>query len=358
MVHTRRFVRKSRVVLPLVCRLFAVKIPQKPGCPMTACSDSPFDSPSDSPAGLTAALVAESHRLGFDVVGATPAVVPPRLDYLKRWVGEGFAGEMRWFVSQAEAYQHPQRLLAGARGVLMLGVNYRTAEPVLPVRGEGRVSRYAWGDDYHTVIRRRLRRLEKLHQRLRPGAKVRGVVDTAPIMEKQFAELSGLGWIGKHTLLVNERFGSWLFLAALLTTEELVSAAAPGESRCGDCRACLEACPTGALVAPYRLDARRCLSYCTVEMRGSVPAELRSRWGHWLFGCDACQEACPWNRTTPLGTEQAFWPRPGMNPLPLAPLMELDEAGWRDRFRGTALLRARHQDLLRNAEIVLQNQSR
>ena len=238
----------------------------------------------------------------------------------------------------------------------MLAVNYRTEKPVATGPGQGRVSRYAWGADYHDVIHRRLGRLADFHRQLTPAARVRGVVDTAPLLERDFARLAGLGWIGKNTMLVNLRLGSWLFLAALLTSEVLDYDEPYSADHCGSCRACLDACPTGALVDAYRLDAQRCISYLTIELRGVMPPELREPLGDRLFGCDACQEVCPWNRRAPVTPEKAFQPGAGMNPIDLADLFALDDAGFRNRFRKTPLWRARREGLLRNAEIVLENE--
>lgn len=289
---------------------------------------------------LTAALKEESLRLGFDLVGAAPAIAPADFDRLKQWLADGFAGEMAYVAERLEAYAHPKHVLEGGRSVLMLGVNYRSVEPIATGPGQARVSRYAWGDDYHEVIRDRLHRLADFHRQLVPGAGVRGVVDTAPLLERYFGQLAGLGWIGRNTMLINERFGSWFFLAALLTTEELAYDR-PAVNRCGSCRACLDACPTGALVEPHRLDARRCISYLTIEMRGPMTPESREACGDRLFGCDTCQEACPWNRETPRTTEAAFLPGVGMNPVELAELKTLDKEAFRRRFRHTSLWRAR-----------------
>ncbi len=202
-------------------------------------------------ASLTAALKEESLRLGFDLAGATPAQASPDFDRLQQWVAAGYAGEMQYFTERLDACRHPAQLLDGAKGILMLGTNYRTVEPAEPIQSRARrsrlarVSRYAWGQDYHEVIRRRLHNLADFHRRLTPAARVRGVVDTAPLLERQFGRLAGLGWIGKNTLLINQQFGSWFFLAALLTTAEL-DYDEPAADHCGSCRACLDACPTGA----------------------------------------------------------------------------------------------------------------
>jgi epoxyqueuosine reductase len=308
--------------------------------------------PTMDAAALSAALKEESFRLGFDLAGAAPAVAPPSFDRLRQWLADGFAGRMRYLADRLDAYRDPGRVLEGARSVLMLAANYRTVEPAPAGPGQARVARYAWGGDYHEVLRRRLRKLADLHRRLVPGAGVRGVVDTAPLLEREFGRLAGLGWVGKNTLLIHPRLGSWFFLAALLSTEELVYDEPSGANRCGSCRMCLDACPTGALVEPYRLDARKCISYLTIELHGAVPAELQTACRSRLFGCDACQEACPWNRRTPIGTETAFQPGPGMNPVELAEVLALDEEAFRRRFRHTPLWRPRREGILRNAGLA------
>lgn len=304
---------------------------------------------------LTAALKQESLRLGFDLAGATPASAPSDSDRLRQWLAAGHAGEMHYFADRLDAYGHPTNLLEGAKSVLVLGMNYRTVEPAEARLGQATVSRYAWGCDYHDVVRGRLRELAEFHRRLVPDGRVRGVVDTAPLLERHFGRLAGLGWVGKNTMLINRRLGSWFFLAALLSTEELEYDQPADASHCGSCRECLDACPTGALVAPYRLDARKCISYLTIELRGEVPAELRGACGNRLFGCDVCQEACPWNRRTPATTEPAFHPGPGMNPVDLNELLAADEAAFRRRFRHTPLWRARREGISRNAARVTDN---
>ncbi len=294
---------------------------------------------------------------------------------------------MSYLADRLPAYSDPGRVLPGARSILVLAASYRTVEPAEAAAGHGKVSRYAWGDDYHDVLRERLHQLADLHRRLTPEAGVRGVVDSAPLLEREFAQLAGLGWIGKNTLLLNQRLGSWTFLAALLTTAELEYDEPFEGNHCGTCRACLDACPTGALIDAYRLDARKCISYLTIELRGSTPRSLREPQGSWLFGCDLCQEVCPWNcresnrrqgsessREPGDGSPQPqpweeclaqgvnvgplqprFAPAAGRNPIELAGLFLLDDAAFRQRFRHTPLWRARRRGLLRNAAIALGN---
>jgi epoxyqueuosine reductase len=294
--------------------------------------------------------------LGFSLVGVAPAVAPPHLDRFGRWLDDGFHGEMHYLVERRKAYRHPSGVLEGARSVMMLGMNYRTVGAADPKPGQGRVSRYAWGPaDYHDAIHDRLKRLVAIHRDLAPQAAARGVVDTAPLLEREFAQLAGLGWIGKNTMLLNTQLGSWFFLAALLSSEELDDDEPFTRMHCGTCRACIDACPTGALVDPHRLDARRCLSYLTIELQSAVPEALRPMLGSWLFGCDICQEVCPWNRDVPAATPHEFEPAPGMNPIDLLPLFSLDDTAYRARFRRTPLWRPKRRGLLRNAALVLGN---
>jgi epoxyqueuosine reductase len=305
---------------------------------------------------FTAALKQAARDLGFGLAGVCPAIRPAGLSEFYRWLEAGYAGQMHYLPDRALAYEHPSHVLQGVRSIVMLAMSYNTAEPTVCQPGEGRVSRYAWGGDYHALIRQRLQRLAEFLQQHQPQAHVRGVVDTAPLLEREFAQLAGLGWVGKNTLLLNTRLGSWCFLAALLTDLELEYDEPHAADHCGTCRACLDACPTGAFVDAYVLDARKCISYATIELRASIPPELREAQGDWLFGCDICQDVCPWNRKAPETSEPAFAPRDAMNPLALADLFHLDDAAFRRRFRDTPLWRTRRRGLLRNAAIVLGNQ--
>lgn len=322
------------------------------------------------PSDLSSQLKTEARALGFTLAGACPAVTPTGASRLKEWLERGYAGQMDYIAARRDAYEHPRHVLDGVRSVLMLGLPYRTSEPLSIEPGQGRISRYAWGEgDYHDVIHDRLKRLVGwLTERL-PEAQSRGVVDTAPLLEREFAQLSGLGWIGKHTLLINKPAGSYFFLAALLTDQELAYDEPFTADHCGTCRACLDACPTQAFPQPYVLDATRCVSYLTIELRDSILEELRPKIGDWLFGCDVCQEVCPWNQSaerradTPQSTPTqardvapVFQPAADANPVDLMGLFELDEDAFRQRFRNTPLWRARRRGILRNAAIVLGNQ--
>ena len=312
--------------------------------------------PPISAAELTATLRQEALRLGFSQVGVCPAVTPTGIGRFQEWLAAGYAGEMQYLSNRAEAYEHPRHVLDGVRSLVMLAMHYRTAEPAPVAPGQGRVSRYAWGSaDYHDLIRARLSELAAVLQGLAPEALVRGVVDTAPLLEREFAQLAGLGWIGKHTLLLNRAHGSWFFLAALLTDLELEYDAPHETDHCGSCTACLDACPTNAFPAPYVLDATRCISYLTIELRGSVPEDLREGMGDWVFGCDVCQDVCPWNRRAPTTAEPSFAPQDELNPLDLLGLFSLSDDEFRARFRHTPLWRSKRRGLLRSAAIALGN---
>jgi epoxyqueuosine reductase len=308
-----------------------------------------------NPAQLTAALKEQAGRLGFSLAGVCPAITPAGFSQLAQWIAQGYAGQMDYIPRRYQAYSHPRYVLDGARCLLVLAANYRTREPARIQPGQGRISRYAWGDDYHEVLHQRLGRLADFLRQLVPQALVRGVVDTAPLMEREFAQLAGLGWAGKNTLLLHRELGSWFFLCVLLTDIELVCDAPHETDHCGTCRACLDACPTSAFVDARLLDSRRCISYLTIEHKGPIPRELRPLVGDWVFGCDICQEVCPWNHKHPPSGHQSFAPRAGHDPLDLIGLFSLDDAAFRAMFRHTPLWRPRRRGLLRNAAIVLGN---
>lgn len=294
-------------------------------------------------------------ELGFCRVGICPAIEPPHYGAFLDWLKAGFHGEMHYLAERSRAYQTPSSILPDVKSVIMLGFPYENLPAPESKPGFGTLSRYAVGEDYHRVIRRRLKELGRFLLAECPGTSVRGVVDTAPLLERDFGCLGGLGWIGKNTCLLHPDHGSYLFLAALLTSADLESDQPFGEDLCGSCSACLRACPTGALVAPRVLDARRCLSYLTIELRGFITEELRPHVGDWFFGCDICQEVCPWNRKSgPIG-------RPARDSseeraINLIMLFSWNERDFQKAFGSTPLWRAKRRGLLRNAAIVLGNQ--
>jgi epoxyqueuosine reductase len=311
---------------------------------------------------LTVAVKAAGVRAGFDLIGIAPAITPPGFERLKHWLDQGFSGEMQYLPRRADAYQHPEHVMPTVRSIVMLAINYKTDDPSLPGIPESsssssaRVAQYARGTrDYHDLIRDKLKKLsEELHQ-LRPDCRTRGVVDTAPLLERDFARLAGLGWFGKNTMLINKRAGSWLFLAALLTDLDMETDSVHETSHCGTCTRCLDVCPTNAFPEPYVLDARRCISYLTIELRNAIPLDLRPGIGNWLFGCDLCQDVCPWNRKAGVTSEPAFQPRNDLNPANALEFFKLSEAEFDSRYSLTPLARPGWEGLRRNAAIVLGN---
>ncbi len=307
---------------------------------------------------LETLLKDRAHALGFELAGIARAAPADSFDRLRDWLARGFAGEMNYMQRHEDARRHPGSILPEVRSVVMVAMNYK-GEGERGKREEqensGRVAQYAQGTDYHDVLRERLNQLLAWVQEQAPGCRGRGVVDTAPLLERDFARRAGLGWFGKNTMLLNKCLGSFFFLGALLLDIELTPDP-PHETRhCGSCTACLDACPTQAFVGPGLLDARRCISYLTIELRSQVPEALRPQLGDWLFGCDVCQDVCPWNRKAPAGREPALRPRPEREAVDAVELLGLSEEAFRRRFRGTALMRAKRRGLLRNAALVLGN---
>ncbi len=296
-------------------------------------------------------------ELGFDLIGIAPAQQPPTFIHYEQWLTLGFHGTMSYMERGKAERADIRLLLPDARAVIVGAVSYFVSEELKanPNESVGRVSRYAWGIDYHDVL---LRKLEALLDYLRAllGDWVHGkaYVDTGPILERDFAVQAGLGWFGKNTCLINPKLGSFLFLGELVVNVPLTPDEPFNRSHCGKCTRCLAACPTGALVAPYRLDSRRCISYLTIEMRGSIPRELRPLIGTWVFGCDVCQEVCPWNRKAKPTGEEAFKPRPWAAP-DLIELLQLNDDEFKERFKHSPLKRAKRVGLVRNACVALGN---
>jgi epoxyqueuosine reductase len=293
---------------------------------------------------------------GFDLAGVARADAPPDLAFFAEWVARGFAGEMTYLKSQVAKRSDLRAAFPWARSVLCVGLQYDTPRPysTSAPADRGWISRYAWGDDYHDVMKARLDRvLERLRAEAGPF-EARTYVDTGPVAEKAWAAAAGLGAWGKNGCLLHPEHGSWFFLGEVVTDLDL-PADAPRPDLCGSCTACLEACPTGALVAPYVLDATRCISYLTIEVKGAIPEDRRVGVGRHVFGCDVCQDVCPWNRKRRHRGEAAFEPRPGAEAPDLAGLASLDEASFRDRFRRSPVKRAKRRGLVRNVAVALGN---
>jgi epoxyqueuosine reductase len=295
---------------------------------------------------------AAARRLGFDACGVVPAEVSPDRDRFMDWLAQGCHGEMAWLARDPERRVDPRRVVPGCRSVIVVAMNHFPG-PLPPKPDDaprGRIASYALGLDYHDLMIERLRALcAELGD---PAA--RCYVDTGPVLERSVAEAAGLGWVGKNANFIVPGLGSYAFLGAILTTLEL-EASPPGRISCGTCGACLPACPTGAIVAPGRIDSRICISYLTIELRGPIPRELRSKLGDWVYGCDDCQDPCPWNRKAPAAAEPRFaaladrvWPR-------LDDLVTLTQEQFSRRFKGSAIKRAKRTGLARNAAVALGN---
>jgi len=302
----------------------------------------------------------EAVRLGFFKIGIVPAGPLPWRGLYDEWLRREMQGEMRYLEGQASKRRDPGLVLENAKTLLVLAMNYHNGEE--PMRGgldpmRGVISRYAWGGDYHRVVGERLRRLEEWIRREKPASRSLSYVDTGPVMEKVWGAHSGLGWMGKHTNLITRQQGSWFFIGVLLLDVEL-----DGDNRekdhCGTCTRCIAACPTGAIVAPYVLDARRCISYLTIELRGPIPRHLRPLIGNRIFGCDDCQEVCPWNRFALKTAEEEFNPRRGNFMPELVALSEIGTGEFKERFGGSPVRRCRRGGLVRNVAVALGNSGR
>jgi epoxyqueuosine reductase len=333
------------------------------------------------PRTLSGAIKQEALALGFDAVGISrvtdsrqPVAISDQpnitahdpdapfshrlYDRLTEWLRRGYHGAMAWMGQRPEKRADPRQILPDCRSIVSVAVNYLTEHRVDERTGYGRIARYAWGKDYHKVVGERLKQLEQWIRRIAPEAETRCYVDTGPIMEKVWAEQAGLGWIGKHSNLVSEEYGSWLLLGEILTTLDL-EPDEPATDLCGSCTLCIQACPTKAIVEPYVVDATRCISYLTIELRGdqsAISEELQSRLGNKIFGCDDCLDVCPFNLRADPTREPVFQP----TPLTLAPrldmLAQMDESTFTTTFRESPIRRAKHAGLLRNVAMAQRNQ--
>jgi epoxyqueuosine reductase len=310
-----------------------------------------------SPADLKDGLAHEARTLGFDCVGVTdPDAIADAGRHYREFLDAGAHGDMDWLAAHPERRADPRVLWEGVRSVIMLGVNYGPDEnplAILESRTSGAISVYAQGDDYHDLIKKRLKALARWLVAT-AGGEVKVFVDTAAVMEKPLAQVAGLGWQGKHTNLVSREFGSWLFLGAIFTTSDLPRDAADTD-HCGSCQACLDICPTAAFPAPYKLDARRCISYLTIENKGPIPHEFRKAIGNRIYGCDDCLAVCPWNKFAQAGREAKLAARDELRAPSLADLADLDDAGFRARFTKSPVKRTGRDRFIRNVLIAIGN---
>ncbi|MBI3944667.1 MAG: tRNA epoxyqueuosine(34) reductase QueG [Armatimonadetes bacterium] len=308
---------------------------------------------------LTQAIKARARELGFDQVGVAPARSGPHAAFLDAWLARGHAAGMSYLARDPEKRKDPRRVLPGARSVVVCALNYYpggdpegTGNP-----GRGTIARYARGRDYHDPLKARLWSLaDFIRSRAPDPCEARAYVDTGPVLEREAAALAGIGQFGKNTVLINRELGSYFFIGIVITTLTLEADPPSTRDICGRCHRCLDACPTGALRNPYELDARRCISYLTIEHRGAIPPELREGIGRRIFGCDICQEVCPWNRKRPRPTtDTELEPRPENAAPALTELLRLDQEAFSRRFRGSPIQRAKRRGLLRSVAVALGN---
>jgi len=309
---------------------------------------------------LTDRVKSKALELGFDLIGIAPAGRAIHADAYTRWIEDGHAGEMAYMTRDPQRRSDVRHILADARSVVAVGLSHYTVDWPDEVKRDpsrGLVARYAWGLDYHDVMAPRLRQLRDFIQSEIPGLQSKIYIDTGPVLERDFAEQTGLGFTGKNTCLIHPRLGSWIFLGEIILDLELEYDAPLKGIGCGTCTRCLTACPTDAFVGPYVLDARRCISYLTIEIKGSIPRELRPLMGKRIFGCDECQDVCPWpQRFARPATESAFYPVNLDRAAPkLLDLIQLSNQQFRERFKGSPILRAKRRGLLRNVAVALGN---
>jgi len=308
---------------------------------------------------LAARIKSAARDIGFDLVGIARADPSRFAGYLRRWLDDGQAGEMGYLAKRFEERVCPGAYVADAKSVICVAMNYYTELEPLPdadQKTHGRIARYALGEDYHELIKSRLHRLaDELRSRC-PEAVTRSCVDTAPVLEKELAARSGIGWFGKNSCLINPNIGSWLLLGEIVTTLDLPSDE-PAIDHCGTCTRCIDACPTGAITAPYQLDARRCISYLTIEHRGDIDPELQLQIGNWLYGCDVCQDVCPHNSKATPTQHPEFQPRFSTGTLDVHKVLHWSEEQYRTRLRGSAMKRIKLPILKRNVAIVAENLS-
>jgi epoxyqueuosine reductase len=315
--------------------------------------------PSAMSTALSAlAIKARARELGFDLCGVAPAAAHPELAFYREWLERGYAGEMAYLRRSAERRADVRQVVPSAQTVIVTGTLYNTDRPYSTEcadRGRAQIARYAWGDDYHDVIGRRLEALLSwMRERSSEPFDARAYVDTGPVQERVYAQHAGIGWIGKNTCVINPEIGSWVFLSAIICSLPL-DVDAPSLDQCGSCTLCIEACPTQAIVAPGVLDSTRCISYLTIELRGDLPEPLRAAVGSHVYGCDVCQEVCPWNNSAPRSDDPAWQPRAAWDRVDLLTLAKRSDDELAEALRGSPMKRTKAQGLRRNTAVALEN---
>ncbi|MGI8811191.1 MAG: tRNA epoxyqueuosine(34) reductase QueG [Pyrinomonadaceae bacterium] len=303
---------------------------------------------------ITEKIRQKAFEIGFSKVGITPAAgLSDEGARLAAWLGKGFQGEMAWMARDPERRFDPRSIFPEARSMIAVALNYFTPHEHESNTAAGKISRYAWGDDYHDVVKEKLRELLDHIEAEVPDASGKICVDTAPIMDKAWAVRAGLGWQGKHSNVITKEFGSWVFLGEILLSLDLEYQDALVADHCGSCTACIDACPTDAIVEPYVVDSRKCISYATIELRtDELPKQFEGKMDGWIYGCDICQDVCPWNKFEKPSGEARFEPREDQTSLSLAEIAELTPEAYAARFRGTAIKRAKLAGLKRNAAAI------
>ncbi len=308
---------------------------------------------------LTQRIQAHAHELGFELVGIIPAARSETITRYRQWVKNGYAGEMHYLEKHLPLKTDVRQLLAEAKSVISLAMNYYTVDPPKALAEDperGQISRYAWGDDYHELIRKRLLALVQfIKQAAEAELKTRVCVDTAPVIEREYAQKAGIGWIGKNTNLIHWQSGSWYFLSEILVSVALESETPTLRGSCGTCTRCIEECPTDAIIEPNLLDSRLCISYLTIELKESIPKQLRPKMGSLIFGCDICQEVCPWNSKAVSTPEPGFHPRDGNLAPKLLSLIGMTQQEFSRRFKGSPIKRAKRRGFLRNVLVAIGN---
>lgn len=303
-----------------------------------------------------AQIKAAAQALGFQKVGIVAAQsLHPEGQFLREWIALGYHGKMGYMERGAEKRADPFLLLPSAKSVIALAINYYNPTPHAQDDRLGKISRYAWGDDYHDVIGEKLKQLVVWMHSQAPELEAKMFVDAGPMMDKAWAVRAGIGWLGKHTNVITQDYGSWIFLAEVLVNLELEYDENVVPDHCGTCTRCLDACPTNAIVAPYVVDARKCISYATIELKDSeIPESIKPNLKNWIFGCDICQDVCPWNRFAKEGLEPQFQPRDGIIAPVLDELIQLTPQAFKERFTGNPITRPKHAGLMRNVNAVIE----
>jgi epoxyqueuosine reductase len=299
-------------------------------------------------------VIEKAKSLGFDLIGFAPAEeLTNEIKKLEEWLRKNFHAGMGYMEKNLDKRKNVKNLLPSARSIISLGMNYYTPEKYSNEKNKGKISRYAWGKDYHLIIREKLDKIVEALQEIDPAFKAETYIDTGPVLDKAWAVKSGIGWLGKHTNVINKEFGSWFFIANIITNFEF-KYSIPIEDFCGSCTACIEACPTGAIVDEYILDANKCISYLTIENKKEIPEEFKGKFDNWIFGCDICQDVCPWNnKFSQITKEEEFFPINGNKDIHFNDILSLEKEEFNKRFKNSAVKRTKLSGLKRNVAFIL-----